>query len=75
MKNILVSSGYGGNTKKPFVMIEGDSIDEAIQMSPIEARDLALNLLQCADAAESDAFIVEFTQNELKAAKNIPAFS
>lgn len=66
IKTVLVSSGYGGNTKKPFVMIEGDQIDEAIQMSPDEARDMALNLLSCADAAESDAFIVEFTMKELK---------
>lgn len=66
MRNILVSSGYGGNTRKPFVMIEADEIDQPIQLSPAEARDMALNLLSCADAAESDAFIVEFTMKELK---------
>lgn len=66
MRNILVSSGYGGNTRKPFVMIEADEIDQPIQLSPAEARDLAVNLLQAAEAAEGDAFIVEFTTRQLK---------
>jgi len=67
MNYITVSSGYGGNTQKPFVMMESEELDTPIQMDPATARELALNLLQCADAAESDGFIVEFMKKELKA--------
>jgi len=65
MGDILVSSGYGGNTRKPFVMMEAEALDRPMQLSPAEARDLALNLLQAADAAEGDAFLVEFFRKEL----------
>lgn len=57
---IKVTSGYGGNTRQPFVAIETDKLKEPLQLSPEEARDLAQNLLQCAEASEQDAFIVEF---------------
>lgn len=40
---------------------------ERVQMSPTEARDLALNLLMCADAAENDAFLVTFLRRKVKA--------
>ena len=64
-KTILVSSGYGGNTRRPFVMIEAEVLDRPLQLSPDEARALAANLLQAAEGAESDAFIFEFVKNEL----------
>lgn len=63
-KTFWVTSLYGFNTKQPrvnFAMPGG----EMVQMSPAEARDLAHNLLSCADAAESDAFIVEWLQGTL----------
>lgn len=59
-KMIKVESGYGGNTRQPFVEIKTDKLKEPLQLSPEEARDLAANLLQCAEAAEQDAFIFEF---------------
>jgi hypothetical protein len=65
-KTILVTSGYGGNTKKPFVMVEGDEFDKPIQFSPTDARALAQNLLRAAEAAESDAVIVNFLHGELE---------
>lgn len=34
--------------------------DHPLQLEPNEARDLAANLLQAAEAAEQDAFIFEF---------------
>jgi hypothetical protein len=67
MKSILVTAGYGGNTNQPFVQVEGEAIDGPIQLSPQEARAFAMTLLESADAAESDGFIVEFMRKELKA--------
>lgn len=55
-----VSSGFGHNTQKPFVQVLIESADFVTQMPPEKARELALNLLTCADAAESDGFIVGF---------------
>jgi len=60
-----ISSGYGGNTKRPFVQMQHPAIDRPLTISPNEARALALNLLECADAAESDGFLVEFFKGEM----------
>lgn len=61
MRVINVTSGYGGNTRQPFVQVEMDyPKDHPLQLEPNEARDLAANLLQAAEAAEQDAFIFEF---------------
>jgi hypothetical protein len=57
-----VTSGYGHNTRRPFVEIHGP---ERKQMSPKEARDLGLNLIQ-AEAAESDGFLVEFVLEQIE---------
>lgn len=57
---INVTSGYGGNTRQPFVQIETKKLREPLQISPDEARDLAANLLRAAEAADQDAFIFEF---------------
>lgn len=59
-KTINVTSGYGGNTRQPFVEIKTDKLKEPMQLAPEEARDLAANLLEAAEAAEQDAFIFEF---------------
>lgn len=59
-KVINVSSGYGGNTRQPFVTIETEKLIKPLQLYPEEARDLARNLLEAAEAAEQDAFIFEF---------------
>lgn len=53
-----VTSGYGHNSREPFVQMQCPN--PVVQMSPENARDLALNLLQAAEAAYSDAFLVEF---------------
>lgn len=60
---INVTSGYGGNTRQPFVEIKTDKLKEPLQLSPEEARDLALNLMEAAEASEQDAFIFEFFSN------------
>jgi|JI8StandDraft_1071087.scaffolds.fasta_scaffold33755_6 sugar (pentulose or hexulose) kinase len=62
---ILVTAGYGANTKRPFVMMQADVLDRPLQLSVAEARDLAGNLLQAAEAAEGDQLIVEFATDTL----------
>lgn len=57
---INITSGFGHNTQRPFVQMLIPRADWMTQMSPAEARDLALNLLQAADGAESDGFLVTF---------------
>jgi len=37
-----------------------------LTISPNEARALALNILECADAAETDGFLVEFFKGEME---------
>ncbi|TXH52957.1 MAG: hypothetical protein E6Q97_14120 [Desulfurellales bacterium] len=60
---ITVSGGFGHNTRQPFVQMLIPRADWMTQMSPATARELAHNLLACADAAESDGFLVGFLQN------------
>ena len=63
--SILVTSIYGANTKRPFVMMQSEAIDRPIQLSPAEARELASNLFQAAEAAEGDQLIIEFATDTL----------
>lgn len=60
---ITVSSGFGYNTQQPFVQMLILRADWMTQMSPANARELAINLLHAADAAESDGFLVRFLQS------------
>ena len=59
----LITSGYGYNTKEPYIEIKAPKL--RVQMSPENARDLAFNLLQAAEGAYSDAFLVEFSKHAL----------
>lgn len=62
---ITCTSGFGHNTQKPFVQMLIPQADWMTQMSPEKARELALNLLMCADAAESDGFLVTFLLSKI----------
>lgn len=56
---VTVTSGYGANTKRPYVALQiGDRRPH--QWSPEEARRVALLLLGGAEAAEGDGFVVEW---------------
>jgi hypothetical protein len=56
-----VSSGYGGNTRQPYVELCLN--DQSVQITPMKAREIAGNLLEAAEAAEGDGFLVEFMSN------------
>jgi len=61
---IGITSGFGHNTQRPFVQMLIERADWMTQMSPAEARNLAFNLLQAADGAESDGFLVTFLREK-----------
>lgn len=63
IKTYHVSSGYGGNTRRPFVEILAPEL--RVTMSSAEARALALNILEAAITAEADGLIVEFFTKEI----------
>lgn len=65
LTNISVTSGFGHNTQQPFVEMTIRRADWTTQMSPAMARELALNLLAAADAAESDGFVVGFFRDHI----------
>ncbi len=64
--HLSVASGYGHATKLPFVVLGMANPDEVanptIQIDTPQARALAFQILEAADAAESDGFLVEFLQ-------------
>lgn len=62
-----VTSNFGHRTQQPFVMVAVNGSDFMAQMSPAEARDLAMNLLMCADASEGDAFLITFLRQRVGA--------
>lgn len=57
-------SGYGHNTRKPFVALTYNGRKLA-QMPPETATDLAHNLLACAEASLGDAFLIEFMRDRV----------
>jgi len=59
-KMIRFLSGLGGLTRQPYVQMIIEDADYMIQIEPATARELALNLLRCAEAAEQDGFLVNF---------------
>lgn len=60
-----VSSGFGHNTQAPYVQVLIKKADWMTQMPPADARRVAFNLLACADAAESDGFLIGFFRKEI----------
>lgn len=57
-------SGLGMNTKVPYVSLRHE--DFILQVSPKEAREIASNILQCAEAAEQDQFLFEWVKQAIK---------
>jgi hypothetical protein len=60
---IGATSGYGAHSRLPYVDVyfaDAASGEVRYQISPEEARRVALILLECAEAAEQDANFVRF---------------
>lgn len=66
--HISVGSGYGHNTNQPFVTIgianPTESANPIVQLPTDEARRQALTILEAADAAESDGFLITWLGNQ-----------
>lgn len=62
-----VSNGFGHRAQAPYVQIVIEAADFMTQMPPEKARELAMNLLQCAEAAEQDAFFISFLREKVGA--------
>lgn len=63
MPEFWVNSGYGLHTRQPFVsMHDGDWVR---QVSPEEARQIARNLMEAAEAAEVDDFLITWAQQSM----------
>jgi len=63
MGGLFATSIYGMEQRKPFVNLRHQ--DWVVQITPVEAREWALNILECAEASEQDAFLVEFLSDNL----------
>jgi hypothetical protein len=54
-----VEAMFGANERRGLVRI-GYGITFDLQMSPLEARKIAFQILEAADAAETDEFVIAF---------------
>lgn len=63
MGHFEVGSGYSAQRHEPYVEIAIDL--SPTQLSPAKAREIALLLFECAEAAESDAVISGFARGAL----------
>ena len=59
----MVESGFGARERVPYVQVLIEAADFMTQMPPSKARELAANLLEVAEAAEADAFLVGFVSD------------
>jgi hypothetical protein len=62
-----ITSGFGHLAQAPYVQVLIKAADFMTQMPPEKARELALNLLASAEAAEQDAFFISFMREKLGA--------
>lgn len=71
---VSIGSGYGLATKQPFVTFSmanpAETANPTLQVTSDQARDLAFQILEAADAADSDGFLVEFMQQAGQLSEN-----
>ena len=63
MPSFWATSGYGVMTRQPFVQLHHG--DWSIQVSPEEARSIARSMIEAAEAAEQDGFLVEWAKQAI----------
>lgn len=64
LQRIEIESGVSGRTREPFVVLRWGG--ESGQLTPTEARHHARRLLEAAEAAESDAFLMSFLRDRVR---------
>lgn len=57
-RRYTISTIYGARTRKPLIRVEAPELD--MQMSPDDARRLGMNLIRAAEAATSDALLMQW---------------
>jgi hypothetical protein len=62
---VHVANGYGARTRQPFVTLRVK--EEFVNLTPAEAREIALNLIQATEAAMGDTLIMRFAERNLGA--------
>jgi hypothetical protein len=67
--NVTVTSNYDLERNEPIVLLVSEN-GTSVVLSPENARDLALNLLQAVEASYSDAFLYEFMSDAIEADQN-----
>lgn len=65
--NFTVSNIYGMRKRKPLVRFQESSLRVDVLMTPTEARALALNLLEGAEAADQEGNVIRFLREKLEA--------
>lgn len=63
MGHFEAGSGYSAQRSEPYVEIAVDL--SPMQISPAKAREMGLMLLECAEAAESDALLAAFGRDQI----------
>lgn len=63
MKDIHINSMVANSDRQPYITLKVG--DQAIQMEPAQAREIAAWLFEAAEAADSDAFIVQFLEKDM----------
>lgn len=71
MKTLSLSTGVS-KEGKPFVHMFVDG-ERVAQVSPAEAREHALHLIEAAEAAEQDAFMLDYARRRIGADDNAAA--
>lgn len=66
LARVEVASGFGANTKEPYVEINWPMNTGTVQLEPEEARLIARMIAEAAEAAEQDAFLVAFLMTEIE---------
>lgn len=67
MVSAEVEAGYGAKRRRPFVTfrVSGERTTVIVgQLRPAEARQIGLDLLSCAQAAEDDAAVIDTLRGE-----------
>jgi hypothetical protein len=60
---VHVANGYGARTREPFVTLRVK--EEFVNLTPEDAREVALNLIEATEAAMGDALIMRFAERNL----------